>query len=56
MIYLCRNCIEAIRSRGEKLFVGHEVDFTEYADEHGKEASCEWCEDNEATLYECEFY
>lgn len=37
---LCENCIEAIRSRGEKLFVGDPVEKTE-------ETICEWCDDDD---------
>lgn len=46
---LCDRCICAIKSRGEKLFVGDEVPFDE---EDDSTFICEWCEE-EATLYEC---
>ena len=49
-ILLCDHCIEAIRSRGEKLFVGGE--FTDH--EIDEEAKCEWCEE-EDTVYEVIF-
>lgn len=46
---LCKHCIEAIRSRGEKVFVGEEIDMDECP-----LARCEWCEDEDAgTLYNC---
>lgn len=51
MIYLCEHCIGAIRSRGEKVFVGEE-----YSDfELEEDSKCEWCEENKTTLYECHF-
>ena len=49
---MCRNCIDAIRSRGEKIYVGSEVDYDEYLDEHGTAPTCDWCEDEDVALYE----
>lgn len=47
---LCWHCIQAIRSRGEPLFVGEEV----YEDEDDPTTyTCEWCEDEFVTVYEC---
>ena len=53
--HFCRNCINAIRSRGEKIFVGSEIDYDEYYYEHGKEAVCDFCEEAEVDLYEVMF-
>ncbi len=59
---LCEHCIEAIRSRGEKLFVGEaiyqDIDYDEEKEEwisdDGKTIlECEWCEEVDPTLYEC---
>lgn len=51
IILLCEHCIDAIRSRGEKVFVAGEYwDFDEE-----DEIACEWCEETEKTLYECHF-
>ena len=53
-ICLCDNCIEAIKSRGELIFVGPEVDSYEsetYYDENAP-TKCKWCGE-EDTLYEC---
>ncbi len=43
---LCSRCIEAIKSRGEEVFVGKEV----VDDDDDK--LCEWCGEHD-TLYEC---
>ena len=52
-IWLCKHCIDAIRSRGEKVFV---------SDETTDEIICEWCEDPQEdedgecvgyTVYDC---
>ena len=51
MIYLCEHCIGAIRSRGEKVFVGEMLSDFEL-DEGSK---CEWCEEEKTELYECHF-
>ena len=46
---LCRYCIQAIKSRGEKLFVGDEV----YRDDDDpKTYTCEFCGE-EDTIFEC---
>lgn len=45
---LCRRCIEAIKSRGEIVYVG-----SEYTDsEPDEEVKCEWCEEVD-TVYDC---
>lgn len=46
---LCDRCICAIRSRGEKLFVGSEVMIDE---EDPTTYTCEFCGE-EDTIYEC---
>lgn len=48
---LCRDCIDAIRSRGERLFVGDCVVDGDYAEMDG-DFSCEFCGEY-ADLYEC---
>lgn len=48
---LCQYCIDAIRSRGEKLFIGDCVVDGDYAEEDGDYA-CEFCGEY-ADLYEC---
>lgn len=59
--YLCKNCIDAIRSRGEKVFVGKLVDPYEFNEERGYEPEdetemiCDWCEEPSWELYECVF-
>lgn len=45
---LCRYCIDAIKSRGEIVYVGSE--YTDY--EPDEEVKCEWCEE-EDTVYDC---
>ena len=51
-ICLCSNCIDAIKSRGEKIFVGDSMYFE--LDNVGK---CEWCEElfEASDLYDCRF-
>ena len=44
---LCGHCIEAIRSRGEKLLVGDIIDTDE-------KSVCDWCDETDDELYECE--
>ena len=56
-ICLCEYCIEAIRSRGEPVFVGSEVgsfDSETYL-EDDVPTKCEWCEEEGDVLYECIF-
>ena len=59
---LCEHCIEAIRSRGEKIYVGEEIEqFIDYNEEKEEWISkdgepileCEWCEEVDPTLYKC---
>ena len=50
-IRLCECCIAAIRSRGEKVFVGEEID----QEDEDNLLTCEWCEDENDELYECHF-
>ena len=59
---LCKHCIEAIQSRGEKIYVGEEIEqFIDYDEEKEEWISedgapileCEWCEEVDPTLYEC---
>lgn len=38
---LCRNCIDAIKSRGEKIYVGPLFLGAEEVEEMG--GACEWC-------------
>ena len=47
---LCKHCIAAIKSRGEKLYVGDEIDVDCWEDEKPK---CEWCDEEDTILYEC---
>ena len=51
-VCLCQYCIDAIKSRGERVFVGGSMYFE--LDDVGK---CEWCEEEfEADeLYDCRF-
>ena len=49
---LCERCIEAIRSRGEKVFVGEIVFDTSDLEYGEQERKCEWCEEVD-DLYEC---
>ena len=62
--YLCKNCIDAIKSRGEKIFVGEmitqDIDYDEEKDEWFQKydedepiLKCEWCEEIDPELYEC---
>ena len=50
---LCERCIEAIRSRGEKVVV-QDVYYQEYQDEYEDPIKCEWCNEVDDTIYECE--
>ena len=59
---LCEYCIEAIRSHGEKIFVGEmisqDIDYDEEKEEWVSEydepiIKCDWCEEPSPELYEC---
>jgi len=39
---MCEYCIEAIRSHGEKIYVGDQ------AEDNGK---CDWCDEEDTTYY-----
>ena len=43
---LCERCIEAIRSRGERVVV-QDVYYQEYQDEYEDPIKCEWCNEVE---------
>lgn len=47
IIKMCKYCIEARRSHGEKIYVGELVE-----PEAGQQ--CEFCEEYDDELYECE--
>lgn len=49
-ICLCEYCVEAIRSRGEKVFVGGQVLTLEESEDEDK--PCEWCGEHD-NLYGC---
>lgn len=46
---LCRRCIDAIKSRGEIVYVGPQV-FS--VDDGEEEEKCDWCEEVD-DLYDC---
>ena len=48
IIHLCQRCIDAIRSRGEKVFKGHE---SESENLEGTNI-CEFCDEEDIT-YDC---
>ena len=50
---LCRNCIDAIKSRGEKIYVGDEIDVDCWEEDNNVKAKCEWCDEEDTPLYEC---
>lgn len=55
---LCEQCIGAMMSRGVKLYIGDEIDtwkpWDEEDDEDDENApKCEWCDEQDTTLYEC---
>ncbi|MCR5453187.1 MAG: hypothetical protein K6F00_11225 [Lachnospiraceae bacterium] len=57
---LCKNCIAYLKSRGEKLWVGPEVERELDWNEEGHlnpidGLVCEWCEEEDDELYECHF-
>lgn len=49
---ICDRCISAIKSRGEKIFVGSIVDPDEYLEENGEPLRCEWCGEEDVDVYE----
>ena len=49
---LCQQCIDAIRSRGEQIFVGPLVFFADDIEYGEEERKCDWCEEVD-DLYEC---
>lgn len=51
-IKLCPRCIAAIRSHGEKVFVGES---TYWDDDYSEDDVCEWCEEGGEELYTCHF-
>lgn len=51
-LVVCEHCLEAIKSRGEKIRVLFTVDAEDYRDEFGAYPVCEWCEEVE----ECELF
>ena len=59
-VLLCEDCIEAIKSRGETVYVGSAVERWDY--ENPGEFKCAWCDDDYLmgdepddcdVLYEC---
>ena len=54
-MWCCGHCINAIRSHGEKIFVGPEMDYDEYEEENGDPPVCEWCEEGDVELFEVEW-
>lgn len=54
---LCKHCIDAIKSRGEKIYVGSLVERD--IEMIGKDRcisdgmKCEWCDEEDDELYEC---
>ena len=50
MCLLCKNCIDAIKTRGEPIYVGPLV--SDMDDEEN--LVCEWCAEPD-TLYDCIF-
>lgn len=60
MIRLCRCCIDAIKSRGENLYVGPLIEREEDIDEKGRWVVsdgliCEWCGEKDDELFNCHF-
>lgn len=64
MICLCSYCIDAIKSRGEKVMVGdmitQDIDYDEKKDkwyqiydEDEPIQKCDWCGEVDPELYEC---
>ena len=59
-IKLCQQCIAAIKSRGETVYVGPEIEREEDIDEEGRwfvsdGLICEWCENEDDKLFDCHF-
>lgn len=57
---LCEQCITAIKSRGEKVWVGPTVERDEDLDDDGNwiisdDLKCEWCGETDDELYDCKF-
>lgn len=55
---LCKYCINAIKARGEKVWVGGEVEREMDVDDNGKwfisdNLKCDWCDENDDNLYDC---
>jgi len=59
---LCKHCIEAIRSRGEEIYVGkqisQDIDYDEEKDEwvslyDETIIKCDWCKEADITMYDC---
>lgn len=52
MVCMCSNCISAIKSRGEQVFVGKTMEFNMEPDETRK---CDFCEEefDGSELYSC---
>lgn len=60
---LCQYCIDALRSRGEKVYVGEQISQDIDSDEEGNWfqiydetepiRKCDFCEEVDPTLYEC---
>lgn len=64
MWVLCERCISAIKSRGEKVFIGDMISQDIEYDDDKKEwhqiydpdepiKKCEWCDEIEPDLFEC---
>ena len=47
---LCKYCIDAIKSRAEKVFVGEQLS---YFEDDETPVKCEWCEEYYGEMYEC---
>lgn len=57
---VCQNCIDSIRSRGEKIMVGELISLDyEWNEDEGKwediPQKCDLCEEENYDLYECEW-
>lgn len=51
---LCKHCIEAIESRGEKIIYDH-CSYIEEDEAEEMELKCEWCYEVD-TLYKCQIF